>query len=81
MSGAQALPQGEVSETDPLRLKVAVAIAFPHGGMTVSGLRREHKKGNLAFEIIAGKRLPTISAPAVRVVAETKIMGNIVTAA
>ena len=50
----------EVSETDPLRLEVAVALAFPRGGMTVSGLRREHKRGNLDFELIAGKQFVTL---------------------
>jgi hypothetical protein len=49
----------EISETTPLRLKDAVRIEFPHGGMTVSGLRREIKKGNLAFEMIAGKQWTT----------------------
>jgi hypothetical protein len=36
---------GEVSEFAPLRLADAVTIAFPHGGMTVSGLRREIRRG------------------------------------
>ena len=42
---------------DPIRLADAVAVAFPHGGMTVSGLRREIKRGNLAFEMICGRQL------------------------
>ena len=39
----------------PLRLRDAVKIAFPLGGMTVSGLRREIKRERLTVEIIAGK--------------------------
>jgi hypothetical protein len=50
----------KVSETDPLRLSDAVAIAFPHGGMTVSGLRREIKRGRLECEVIAGKQFVTL---------------------
>jgi hypothetical protein len=46
----------------PLRLKDAVGIAFPGGGMTVSGLRREIKRGRLACEIIAGKQFVTLLA-------------------
>jgi hypothetical protein len=50
----------QVSETAPLRLADAVAIAFPRGGMTVSGLRREIKRGRLACEMIAGKQFVTL---------------------
>jgi hypothetical protein len=50
----------EVSETTPLRLKDAVRLGFPQGGMTVSGLRREEKKGNITFEVIAGKQFTTL---------------------
>ena len=50
----------KVSETDPLRLSDAVAIAFPLGGMTVSGLRREIKRGRLECEVIAGKQFVTL---------------------
>jgi hypothetical protein len=49
------------SET-PLRLEVAVEIAFPEGGMTVSGLRREASKGRLEIEVIAGKQFTTLRA-------------------
>ena len=38
----------------PLRLERAIELAFPAGGMTVSGLRREAKKGRLTIEVIAG---------------------------
>ena len=34
----------EIDPDTPLRLKTAVEVAFPLGGMTVSGLRREAKK-------------------------------------
>lgn len=44
----------------PLRLKVAVALAFPDGGMTTSGLRVEHSKGRLKFERIANKDFVTL---------------------
>ena len=50
----------EITETTPLRLKDAVRLGFPGGGMTVSGLRREHKRGNIAFEVIAGKQFTTL---------------------
>jgi hypothetical protein len=47
---------------DPLRLKDAVKIAFPFGGMTVSGLRREAEKGNLVLERYANKDFVTLNA-------------------
>jgi hypothetical protein len=50
----------EVSATAPLRLADAMAIAFPCGGMTVSGLRREIRRGRLAYEVIAGKQFVTL---------------------
>ena len=50
----------EVSELAPLRSADAVTIAFPHGGMTVSGLRREIRRGRLACETIAGKQFTTL---------------------
>ncbi len=39
----------------PLRLADAVKIAFPSGGMTVAGLRREIGRNRLTVEVIAGK--------------------------
>jgi hypothetical protein len=50
----------DVSETTPLRLADAVAIAFPRGGMTVSGLKREIARGRLPYEKIAGKMFVTL---------------------
>jgi hypothetical protein len=44
----------------PLRLKDAIKIAFPLGGMTVSGLRREINRGRLSYETIAGKQFVTL---------------------
>jgi hypothetical protein len=46
----------------PLRLNRAVEIAFPEGGMTVSGLRREARRGRLSIEVIAGKQFTTLRA-------------------
>jgi hypothetical protein len=52
----------EISADTPLRLKTAVRLAFPDGGMTVPGLRREAAKGHLAIETIAGKQFTTLNA-------------------
>ena len=48
--------------TAPMRLAHAVEIAFPHGGMTVSGLRKEATKGRLVIERIARKDFVTLTA-------------------
>lgn len=45
----------------PLRLKDAVAIAFPAGGMTVAGLRKEILRGRLQAEKIANKVFVTLA--------------------
>lgn len=45
----------------PLRLELAARIAFPFGGLTVSGLRKEIKRGRLEVEIIAGKQYVTLN--------------------
>ncbi len=50
------------SPDTPLRLDVAVREAFPAGGMTVSGLRKEIAKGRLEVELIAGKQFTTLLA-------------------
>lgn len=55
-------PMTDISDDAPLRLKDAVKIAFPAGGMTVSGLRREHANGRLDVEVIAGKQFVTLRA-------------------
>src|ERR1700741_5442738 len=46
----------------PLRLDVAAALAYPGGGMTVSGLRREAQRGRLMIENTAGKIFTTLAA-------------------
>lgn len=52
----------KVPPAAPLRLGLAAAIGFPDGSMTVSGLRREAKRGNLTIEVIAGKQYVTLAA-------------------
>jgi len=53
----------EVTPTTPLRLDVAVQLAFPPGsGMTAASLRREAGRGRLVIERIAGKDFVTLSA-------------------
>lgn len=49
-----------IGPNTPLRLKDALEVAFPAGGMTLSGLRREIKKGRLNCEMIAGKAFVTL---------------------
>lgn len=46
----------------PLRLSVAAARAFPDGSMKAAGLRREHTRGRLEIERIAGKDYTTLRA-------------------
>ncbi|MDQ0317347.1 excisionase [Amorphus orientalis] len=45
----------------PVRLADILPLAFPHGGMTVNGLRREARRGNLTLLRIAGKDFTTIA--------------------
>jgi hypothetical protein len=45
----------------PLRLDMAAEIAFPNGGMTANGLRREAKRGRLVIERVAGKDYTTLN--------------------
>src|SRR5262245_49801567 len=52
----------EIGPDTPLRLRTAVKVAFPDGGMGVAGLRREAAKGHLAIETIAGKQFTTLRA-------------------
>jgi hypothetical protein len=52
-----------IAELDaPLRLADAAALAFPHGGMTAAGLRKEAAKGRLAIFRIANKDFTTLGA-------------------
>ena len=53
--------QPEITATTPLRLADAVKIAFPMGGMTVAGLRRERDLSRLIVEKIAGKEFTTLA--------------------
>jgi hypothetical protein len=50
------------TDTTPLRLKIAAERAFPSGGMSASGLRREADRGRLIVERIAGKDYTTLHA-------------------
>ena len=45
----------------PLRLEAAAKIAFPDGGMTANGLRREAKRDRLVIERVAGKDYTTLN--------------------
>jgi hypothetical protein len=40
-------PDYEITDDTPLRLDAAAKLAFPNGGMTASGLRREWARGKL----------------------------------
>src|SRR5215471_19057954 len=51
----------QISHDTPLRLQAAAAIAFPDGGMTANGLRRESKRGRLVIERVAGKDYTTLN--------------------
>src|SRR5260221_2183266 len=56
------MPPSLAGPDTPLRLEHAVQLAFPCGGMTVSGLRREVARGRLVIERIAGKDFVTLQA-------------------
>src|SRR5450631_3180137 len=53
--------RAEITRDTPLRLADAVKIAFPMGGMTVAGLRRERDRKRLIIEKIAGKEFTTLA--------------------
>jgi hypothetical protein len=57
-----ALRPADVAKDAPLRLSVAAEIAFPFGGMTAAGLRKEAARGKLSIERIAGKDYTTLAA-------------------
>jgi hypothetical protein len=66
-TGSANTPAPEISRESvqpdtPLRLAVAIKLGFPAGGMTVSGLRREVKRGRLKIEVIANKQFTTLRA-------------------
>lgn len=52
----------EIGPDVPLRLADALKLAYPAGGMTLSGLRREIKRGTLDVEIVANKSFVTLRA-------------------
>jgi hypothetical protein len=58
---APATPPIDDDDT-PLRLAAAAELAFPGGGMTSSGLRKEAARGRLTVERIAGKDYTTLRA-------------------
>src|SRR5258708_29063123 len=53
-------PFADIGPDTPLRLERAAQIAFPGGGMTASGLRKERDRQRLTTEIIAGKEYTTL---------------------
>ena len=70
----------------PLRLEDAIKYGFPHGGMTVSGLRREAARGRLLIERIANKDFTSLKnieemRKLCRVKAEDRVCGGEKTAA
>src|SRR5262245_54783800 len=60
MSREHPINRAEIDPDVPLRLDVAAEVAFPFGGMTASGLRREARRGRLIIERIAGKDFTTL---------------------
>jgi hypothetical protein len=56
------IAQELISDDTPLRLARAAELAFPGGGMTAKGLRREAERGRLVIERIAGKDFTTLRA-------------------
>jgi hypothetical protein len=57
---ARELTEMILGHDTPLRLDEAAKIAFPRGGMTAAGLRREAKRGRLVIERVAGKDFTTL---------------------
>ncbi len=52
---------GEDDVHTPIRLADIIPLAFKHGGMTPSGLRREAARGNLTIMRMAGKDFTTLA--------------------
>jgi hypothetical protein len=59
-NNAGSLKLDQIGPDTLLRLKDAVSIAFPMGGMTVSGLRKERDRGRLVVEKIAGREFTSL---------------------
>jgi hypothetical protein len=60
MSRGTQITPADIGPDTPLRLETAAQIAFPGGGMTVSGLRKERDRKRLVVEKIAGKEFTTL---------------------
>jgi hypothetical protein len=60
MSCDAQITQTDIGPDTPLRLKRAAELAFPGGGMTASGLRKERDRGSLVTEIVAAKEYTTL---------------------
>jgi len=58
-AGREAQQEALFDPDAPLRLSVAAKIAFPDGSMKAAGLRREHARGRLKIERIAGRDYTT----------------------
>lgn len=52
---------GTIDPNAPIRLADIIPIAFPMGGMTVNGLRKEAGRGHLAILRMAGKDFTTLA--------------------
>ena len=63
MSTSRPIQADAIGPDDPIRLAVAADLAFPDGGMTAAGLRREAARGRPASALIAGKNFTTLAAP------------------
>ncbi|RVG87504.1 excisionase [Sinorhizobium meliloti] len=55
-------PEDRPDPNAPMRLRDIIPIAFPHGGISPAGLRREAKRGRLRLMRIAGKDFTTLAA-------------------
>lgn len=51
----------EIDPNTPIRLADILPLAFPQGGMTTSGLRKEAKRGHLTIMRMAGKDFTTLA--------------------
>ena len=51
----------EIDGDTPLRVDFAAKVAFPHGGLTGAGLRKEIRRGRLPVEMIPGKQYVTLN--------------------
>jgi hypothetical protein len=60
MRSVRVPDRSEITEDTPLRLEAAAVLAFPGGGMTASGLRKERDAKRLVTEIVAGKEYTTL---------------------